>query len=397
MSTHHPSNQPARLTPGLALLFSGVAGGAVANIYYNQPIVSLIAGGFNVPGVAAAQVTSATQLGYAAGLVLLVPLGDVRDRRSLILGQVAVLILALVAAALAPSLLMLTIASVLIGLTATIAQQVVPIVAELATSEGRGKAVGTVMSGLLGGILAARVLSGLVGQVAGWRAVFWVGVVLAVAMGVLLLRYLPRGLPYRSQPYGSLMRSMLGVWTTYPSLRRASVVQPLLFAAFSAFWATLTLLLASPAFAYGPAVAGLFGVIGLLGVSVAPLAGGYADRHGPRRLITIGIIGVFGAFVVMAALPGLMGLIAGVVLLDLGLTVAMISHQTIILALDDQARSRINTIFVTALFFAGAIGSTGASLAWHAAGWLGVTVFGAALAVTAMLVHRFGFRSANAP
>ncbi len=388
-----PTQSALRLTPGLALLFSAVAGAAVANIYYNQPIVSLIARSFAVPGVAAAQVTAATQLGYAAGLIMLVPLGDVRDRRRLILWQVAILVFALLAAALAPSLLTLTLAAIIIGFTATIAQQIVPIVAELATPEARGRAVGTVMSGLLGGILVARVISGVVGEAAGWRAVFWMGAAIALVMGALLFRFLPRGLPYTPQPYGRLLRSLGRVWRAHPSLRRAAVVQPLLFAAFSAFWATLTLLLDSPAFGLGPVVAGLFGVIGLVGVVVAPLAGAYADRRGPGRVITIGVLLVLAAFVAMGVLPGLVGLVAGVVLLDLGFTVAMISHQTIILALDDQARSRINTILMTALFFAGALGSAGSSLAWHAAGWPGVTWFGAALALAALGVHRYGFRT----
>ena len=387
-----PTRSAIRLTPGLTLLFSAVAGAAVANIYYNQPIVSLIARGFAVPGVAAAQVTAATQFGYAAGLVLLVPLGDVRDRRRLILWQVAVLVFALLAAALAPSLLTLTLAGVIVGFTSTIAQQIIPIVAELATPEGRGRAVGTVMSGLLGGILVARVISGAVGQAAGWRAVFWMGGVIAMIMGLLLLQFLPKGLPYTPQPYGMLLRSLGTVWRAHPSLRRAAVVQPLLFAAFSAFWATLTLLLDSPAFGLGPAVAGLFGLIGLAGVVVAPIAGAYADRHGTGLVITIGVLLVCAAFAIMALLPGLVGLVTGVVVLDLGFTAAMISHQTIILALDDQARSRINTILMTALFFAGALGSAAASLAWHEAGWPGVTAFGGVLAVAALAVHLHGVR-----
>jgi predicted MFS family arabinose efflux permease len=214
-----------------------------------------------------------------------------------------------------------------------------------------------------------------------------------VMMGLLLFRFLPQGLPYTPQPYGRLLRSLGTVWRAHPDLRRAAVVQPLLFGAFSAFWATLTLLLDSPAFGLGPAVAGSFGIIGLVGVVVAPLAGAYADRRGPGRVITIGVLLVLAAFVVMAALPGLVGLVAGVVLLDLGFTVAMISHQTIILVLDDQARSRINTILMTALFFAGALGSAGASLAWHVAGWPGVTGFGMVLALAALGVHRYGFKA----
>ena len=392
-----PTHTAVRLTPGLVLLFSAVAGAAVANIYYNQPVVSLIARSFGVPGAAAAQVTAATQLGYAAGLLLLVPLGDVRDRRSLILWQAVALIVALAAAAAAPSLLALTIASLFIGMAATIAQQVIPIVAELAAPEGRGRAVGTVMSGLLAGILLARVVSGAIGGWAGWRAMFWLGTALAVAMALLLARSLPAGLPYQPQPYGRLLRSLGGVWRQYPSLRRASVVQALLYGVFSAFWATLTLLLDSPAYHLGPAVAGLFGVVGLVGVGVAPLAGTFADRRGVDGVIMTGVCAAVAGYGALGLVPGLPGLVLGTVLLDAGFTLAMISHQSVILALDDHARSRINTIFMTLLFFAGALGSAGGSLAWHTAGWPGVTLFGGALALLAVAVHRWGFRTEGQP
>jgi predicted MFS family arabinose efflux permease len=388
-----PTDTAVRLTPGLVLMFSAVAGAAVANIYYNQPVVSLIARSFALPGAAAAQVTAATQFGYAAGLLLLVPLGDVRDRRSLILWQVAALVAGMAAAALAPSLLALTVASLCIGAAATIAQQVIPIVAELAAPEGRGRAVGTVMSGLLGGILLARVLSGLVGAAAGWRAVFWFGTVLALAMALLLVRHLPAGLPYQPRPYGKLLMSLGTVWRQYPSLRRASLVQATLYGAFSAFWATLTLLLASPAFDLGPAVAGGFGVIGLVGVGVAPLAGRLADRRGVEGVITTGVLSALAGFAALGLVPGLTGLVLGTVLVDAGFTMAMISHQTVILALDDHARSRINTIFMTILFFAGAVGSVGGSLAWHNAGWPGVTLFGAALVLGGLALHRFAWRA----
>ena len=391
-----PQSPPAvQLSPGLVRIFAAIAGAAVANIYYNQPVVSLIARSFAVPGVVAAQVTSATQLGYAAGLLLLVPLGDVSDRRRLILWQAASLVAALLAAAAAPNLLTLTVASFVIGLAATIAQQIIPIVAELARPDGRGRAVGAVMSGLLGGILLARVVSGLVGGAAGWRAVYGAGAVLAIGMALALARVLPAGRTAPPQPYGQLLRSLWLIWRAHPSLRRAAVVQALLFAGFSAFWATLALLLDTPAFGLGPVAAGLFGVIGLVGVTVAPFAGSRADRTGADGVTRAGVLVVLAAYAVLAFVPGLVGLVGGVVLLDAGVTLAMIAHQTVILALDGAARGRINTVFMTTLFLAGAIGSAGGSLAWHNAGWAGVTGFGASLAAIALAVRRYGFRRAG--
>jgi predicted MFS family arabinose efflux permease len=382
-----------RLTRGLVLLLATVAGLSVANIYYNQPILGLIAQSFAVPGALAAQVAAATQIGYALGLVLLVPLGDAVDRRRLILWQSVGLVVVLIAAAVAPTLPTLLVASVGIGIASTIAQQVIPIVAELAEAERRGRMVGTVMSGLLAGILLARTVSGAVGAAFGWRSMFWVGAVVALGMTAALAAFLPTTGARHRQPYGRLLMSLVLVVSVHRPLRRAALVQGLLFAGFSAFWATLTLLLASPAYNLGPAVAGLFGVIGMVGVCVAPFAGGLSDRRGPDGVTRLGVLGVLASFLVFGFVPGLPGLVLGVVLLDAGLQLAMVSQQSIVLALDDAARARINTVFVTALFIGGAIGSAGASAAWHYAGWHGVSAFGAVLALMALIVHQWGFRA----
>jgi predicted MFS family arabinose efflux permease len=382
-----------RLTPGLVLLLATVAGLSVANIYYNQPILGLIAQSFTVPGALAAQVAAATQIGYALGLVLLVPLGDAVDRRGLILWQSAGLVVALISAAVAPSLPALLLASVGIGIASTIAQQIIPIVAELAEPKRRGRMVGTVMSGLLAGILLARTISGAVGAAFGWRPMFWLGAVVALGMAAALAAFLPATASRHRQSYGRLLTSLVVVVCVYRPLRRAALVQALLFAGFSAFWATLTLLLASPAYNLGPAVAGLFGVIGMVGVCVAPLAGSLSDRRGPDGVTRLGVLGVLASFLVFGFMPGLAGLVLGVVLLDAGLQLAMVSQQSIILALDDAARARINTVFVTALFLGGAIGSAGASVAWQYAGWPGVSAYGALLALLALIVHRWGFRA----
>lgn len=393
MSDTLPSSpKVTRLTPGLVLLLASVAGLAVANLYYNQPILGLIAQSFSVPGALAAPIAAATQIGYAIGLVLLVPLGDVLNRRRLILAQAAGLVVALVAAAAAPSLSILLVASACIGIAATIAQQIIPIVAELAEPERRGRMVGMVMSGLLAGILLARTVSGAVGSAFGWRPMFWLGAVVALGMMAALLAFLPATEPRNRQPYGRLLASLFMVICVYRPLRRASLVQALLFAGFSAFWATLTLELSRPAYGLGPAVAGLFGVLGMVGVGVAPLAGGLSDRRGPDGVTRLGILGVLASFLIFGFVPSLAGLVLGVVLLDAGLQLAMVSQQSIILALDDAARARINTVFVTALFIGGAVGSAGASVAWHYGNWSGVSAFGAVLALVALIVHRWGFR-----
>lgn len=390
-----PEAPPRPLTPALTLLLAAATGVAVANIYYAQPMLGLIAGGFGASGAAAATVATVTQLGYALGLVLLVPLGDAVDRRRLILWQSAGLVAALAAAAAAPSLSALVAASAAIGVASTIAQQIVPFVAELAGPERRGRAVGLVMSGLLTGILLARTLSGAVGSWAGWRVMFLVGAVIAALMGAVLGRALPSSRPRTRVRYGALLLSLASLVRDHPPLLRAGLIQGALFAGFSAFWSTLALRLEGPPFHRGAAVAGLFGVVGLAGVLVAPLAGRVSDRRGPRPVVGAGLAVVLLAFAVLASSSAIPGMVLGVVLLDGGIQLSMIANQSIVFALSDAARSRINTVFVTVLFLGGALGSAGGSLAWHLGGWPAVSGFGAALALAAAALHlRAGARPA---
>lgn len=380
--------RPAGLDRPLALLMSVAAGLAVANIYYNQPMLGQMAAEFAARDVSA--VPTATQLGYALGLVLLVPLGDRIDRRRLILWQGAGLVASLGLAALAPGLVGLAAASVAIGVFSTIAQQLIPLAAELARPEARGQAVGTLMSGLLAGILLARTVSGLVAEHAGWRAMFWLGAGLAVLMLAALASRLPRSRPGSRDRYGTLLRSLLHLARTQPALRRAALTQGLLFAGFSAFWTTLAILLEGPRFRLGADVAGLFGLLALGGVFIAPVAGRLADRRGPAGVVRLGVALVALAFLGMAVSVTLPALAIGVVVLDAGLQMAMVSHQAVIFGLAGEARGRFNTVFMTSLFAFGAIGSAVASPAWHAGGWRAVMGFGAAAAVLALVVQRGG-------
>ncbi len=378
------------IPPGLTMLLAVTAGIAVANIYYAQPMVGLIAASFGTSGPAAVECVTAAQLGYAAGIVLLVPLGDRLDRRQLILGQGVLLTVALVAAAAAPSLALLAAASVVIGVASTLAQQAVPFAAELADEAQRGRVVGQVMSGLLAGILLARTVSGVVGEQVGWRPMFLLGALTELALLAWLWRALPRSRPVGRGSYGALMLSLLVLWARHRPLRRAALVQGFLFGGFSAFWSTLALMLAQPPYRLGAEAAGLYGVVGLAGVLVAPVAGRLADRRGPWLVGLAGTLLVIPGWAALAFLPGLIGIGVGVVLLDAGVQATLIANQATIFALDPAARSRLNTVFVTGIFVGGAIGSAGGSLAWAAAGWPGVIGFGAVSAALALAAHLLG-------
>jgi predicted MFS family arabinose efflux permease len=263
----------------------------------------------------------------------------------------------------------------------------VPFAADLAEPAQRGRTVGTVMSGLLCGILLARTLSGFVGAAFGWREMFWLGAGLAVLMTLLLAVMLPHSAPKTSMSYPRLMRSLGQLWAEHPTLRRASLIQACLFGGFSVFWSTLALLLQGPPYHMGSAVAGLFGIVGLVGVGAASLAGRLADRRGPRGGVGLGILLVIAAFAAFGLIRSMTGLVIGVILLDLGVQMAMVSNQTLIFSLGEATRARLNTIYVTALFLGGAAGSGGASVAWEHGGWPAVSALGAALGVVAIGIH----------
>ncbi|WP_088830131.1 MFS transporter [Paenibacillus tyrfis] len=371
---------------GLTLFLAAAAGFSNANIYYNQPLLGHMAHSYGEGANSLSFIPAATQLGFALGLVLLVPLGDTLDRRKLILWQTAGLVLALVAAALAPSPLLLMVASVVVGASATIAQHIIPLAAELAPPEGRGRMVGTVMGGLLAGVLLARTLSGLVGEHFGWRAMYFLGAGIAVAIGAMLAVKLPRFKPEKTYSYKRLMLSLVQLIRSYPQLRRAVVAQGALFAGFSAFWATLSLLLQGPPYHLGSDVAGLFGIIGLAGILAAPLAGRIADKRGPGSTRGLGALLTLAGFVLFAVYPTIPGLGLGAALMDAGVQTAMVSHQSVIFALEPGARSRINTVYMTGLFLFGAFGSAAGSAAWNLAGWPGVASLGLVLAAASFLL-----------
>lgn len=366
----------SRAEPSRSVVFAlaAASGLAVANIYYNQPMIGLMSG--DLKGAAITYVPTATQLGYAVGLVSLVPLGDLLERRRLILLQLLALSGALALTAIAPTGALVLAASLLVGLLGSVAQQIVPFAANLAPDEKRGAIVGTVMSGLLCGILLSRTLAGLVAGMFGWREMFWLAVPLTVLTAGLLALKLPQSRPQATGlTYAGLLSSLLSLWREFPALRLATYTQCCQFGVFSVFWTVLALRLEEH-FGLGAQAAGLFGIVGAAGVLAAPVAGRIADRSGPHPVIVAASVLTLASWIVFAVWHSIAGLVVGVIALDVAVQLSQISNQSIIYALRPEARARINTVYMALMFLAGAACSGLATTVWHQWGWAGVSGLG---------------------
>jgi len=377
------------LDTALLMVMAVACGVFVANIYYNQPILELLQQAFPRAVGLVNLVPTATQLGFACGLFFLVPLGDRIDRRKLILCQGAVLIVALVCLATAPNAGLLVIASAVVGISGSVTQQIVPFAAELAASGRRGQVVGTVMSGVLCGILLGRAVGGFAGDHWGWRATFWLGAAMTAVIWLMLLFKLPHSEPKTNHSYLGLMKSLVELWREERSLRRATCIQAALFGSFIALWTILALRL-HEAFGFGADVAGLMGIVGAAGILIAPLAGRVADTRGPHAVIGLGSLIMLLSYAVLGIWGSLVGLIVGIILLDFGEQSALISNQHVVYALRPEARSRLNTLFMTGMFLGGAAGSWGASISWRLGGWQAACIFGGALALLGFALHFSG-------
>ena len=376
------------------------AGFSVAAIYYSQPLLPLMGRDLHLTVNQMGLIPTLTQAGYALGILFLLPLGDRYDRRRLILMKSAALALLLLACSLTQQLTSLLAVSLLLGMAATLAQDIVPAAAILAPDGRQGKMVGTVMTGLLLGILLSRTVSGVVGAAFGWRAMYQLAAASILLVGLLLWSVLPRFATHSTLGYPALMKSVAHLWLRYPALRRAAIAQGFLSVGFSAFWSTLALMLLEK-YHLGSAAAGAFGIAGAAGALAAPLAGGMADRVGPERVTRLGAALVTAAFAIMLLMPllgpaGQLMLIAlAAVGFDLGLQSSLVAHQNLVYKLEPQARGRLNALLFTGVFIGMALGSALGSRIYALASWQGVVLLATAAGAAAVAVRLFDARRAG--
>lgn len=376
-ATHSATAEP-RSTKGIVALLAVAAAVAVANLYYAQPLAAVMKADLRVSERAMGLALMATQAGYALGMLFLVPIGDGRERRSLLVATSGFAAVALVALAAAPSFPLVVAASLLVGFASSLPQMIVPYSVGLVPTEQRGRVIGTVMGGLLVGILLSRTASGAAGRLFGWRPTFAMAAALMFVLAVVLRIALPTQEPETKRPYGALLRSLAGLFGSEPLLRRHALLGALGFASFSVFWSALAFHLAKSG--YGSDVAGLFGAVGIVGVFVAPLVGRLSATVPALRINAIGLAAIVASFVAFHfGARSFVGITLGVVLLDGGVQANHLSNQTVIFGLRPELRNRLNAIYMVVYFLGGSLGSALSAIAWSLGGWPAVCAVGAVL------------------
>ncbi len=379
------------ISKGLLILIAIACGITVANVYLSQPILNEIALSFHASAETASLVTTMAQVGYAIGILFLVPCADSLSGRKLSTILLICTTVALMACAFAPSLQWLVAASLLLTMFTVIPQVLIPLAVSLAEEGKTGVVIGTVQTGLIMGILLSRTLSGFLADLAHtWRASYIFAAVLNALLLIVFTRMLPevenKGLTWKR--YVGLISSMPGMLVKFPALVLSALLGFLVFGAFSAFWATLAYYLSSDKFHMGLAAIGLFGLWGAPGALLAPRMGKLSDRYGVKRINIISIVAVFAAFLLFA-LPQayvIAALVVGVNLLDFGLQSGQISNQARIFKLPAEYRARLNTVYMVATFFGGAIGAAIGSYIWAHYGWTAVCIFACTLLALALII-----------
>lgn len=370
------------------LIFAATAGLNVANIYYAQPLLDSMARDFGISPSTIGLVVTLTQVGYALGLIFIVPLGDLIDRRRLVIGQGLLSIVALVAVAAAPTEAILFASLAAMGLLAVVVQVLVAFAATLATPAERGKAVGMVTSGVVIGILAARFMAGLLADLGGWRTVYLTSAVLTAAMVGLLMRVLPRQLsPDSTESYAATLRSIPILFLHDRILLVRGMLALLIFATLSAFWTALVLPLSTPPFSYSHSQIGLFGLVGMAGAIAATGAGRLADRGLGQWTTGLSLALLLTSWGLIAMLPvSLPLLLIGVILLDLAVQAVHVTNQSIIFARHPTASSRLVGGYMVFYSIGSGIGAIAATMVYVQAGWSGVSMLGATFSAAALLV-----------
>ena len=374
--------EPSSLLWTLAII-SGVT---VANIYYNQPLLNRISRDLNISEFTANLIAMCSQIGYAIGLLFIIPLGDLYRRRNIILVNISILVVSLLTIALAPNMF----ASLLTGACSVIPQIFMPLAAQYSTPETKGKNVGIILSGLLTGILASRVVSGIVGEYMGWRFIYFIAAGLMVVCLLIIIRILP-DLPSNYQgSYAGLMKSLFSIVKKYPQLRIASLRAGFSFGSFLAMWSCLAFKMEQAPFFAGNNIIGMLGLCGIAGALTASSIGRFINTVGVKRLTYIGCSLIISAWIVLyAGQYSYAGIIAGILLIDIGMQCIQLSNQTSAFTLCPQASNRINTIFMTTYFIGGSTGTFLAGTFWQWFGWTGVVGTGILLTSCSLLINIF--------
>lgn len=379
------------LSPALVALMAIATGLVVASNYYAQPLLDTIALQFNLTANEAGFIVTTAQLSYAVGLIFLVPLGDIFERRGLIVSMTILAAVGLLITATSQNIWQMLLGTALTGLFSVVAQVLVPLAATLALPHQRGKAVGTIMSGLLLGILLARTISGTMATLGGWRTVFWVASVLLVILSLTLWRYLPRYKQVTDLNYFQLLRSIAKFVTTTPLLRVRSILGALTFANFSMLWTSMAFLLSAPPFNYSEGVIGLFGLVGAAGALMATKTGQLVDKGKGSLTTTISLVLLLLSWIPIGlAKESLIGFMIGILLLDIAIQGVHVTNQSTIYRIMPEARNRLTAAYMTIYFIGGAFGSLVSGYAYKHSGWYGVAAAGMAICTINLIVWFFG-------
>ena len=377
---------PNRLLYTLAV----IAGVSVANLYYNQPLLDMIRQELGITTIAANHIALYAQCGYALGLLFLIPLADLYSRRRILLIDLTSLVLALFATALASNISAIHFCSFVIGICSVVPQFFIPFAAQYSRPEDKNRNVGIVLSGLLTGILASRIISGAVGEWLGWREMYLIAAILMIFSAIIIFRVLPDAKSNFSGSYGALMRSLFTLLRQYPLLRLHSVRAALAFGAFMCFWASLAFKMAQAPFYAGSDVVGMLGLCGVVGALTATFSGKYIGRVGVFRFNCIGALlqlTAWGLF--LAGADYYLPLIGGILLIDIGMQCIQLSNQATLFELCPSASNRINTIFMSCYFIGGSFGTLLSGMVWSLYGWPGVVGVGALLSLSSLTITLF--------
>ncbi len=374
----------------LLIVLSVIAGITVANNYYSQPLLNAIAEDMQVSELAANHIPMMSQIGYACGLLFIVPLGDLFNRRKIILIDFVLLVLALLVLALAQYLYVIYAASLVIGICTVMPQVFIPIAAQFSEPGNKSRNVGLVLSGLLTGILASRVISGFIGEYFGWRMIFYLSAVLTVCCLMAVYLTLPDIKPNFTGHYGELLQSIFVLIREYPYMRLASIRAGLAFGSLLAMWASLTFKMVKAPFFATQDVIGLLGLCGVAGALTASFAGKYVDRLGVQRMNYLGSGAILASWLMMfLGQDSYLGMVLGIIVIDMGIQMIQVSNQSSVLVIDSKASNRLNTVFMTTFFIGGALGTLLSGLCWAQWKWDGVVIAGSGMAASGLLLTVF--------